>query len=303
MIVDDFRNRVAKNARNLGKWAKRERVTCYRVYDQDIPEVPITVDTYAGAIVVNDFRYDFADKQERNGGDAWLDDMASAAASALDAKDVFVKRRERITDRAQQYSRTGEDNAFRDVEEGGHKFIVNLSDYLDTGLFLDHRLTRARAAKEDAATMLNLFSYTCAFSVYCGAAGMQTTSVDMSTTYLDWGAANLNANRLDGEIVQSDVREFLRDARRKGRRWDLVVVDPPTFSNSKRMDYTWDVQRDHVALLDDVAAVASKVIWFSTNSRRFKMQWLGGSFTDETAATLPPDFRDKKIHQAFRIEV
>jgi len=303
MIVDDFRNRVAKNARNLGKWAKRERITCYRVYDQDIPEVPITVDTYDGAIVVNDFRYDFSDKTERNGGDAWLDDMAEAARVALDAQDVFVKRRERITDRAQQYSRTGEDNAFRDVEEGGHKFIVNLSDYLDTGLFLDHRLTRARAAKEEAATMLNLFAYTCAFSVYCGAAGMETTSVDMSNTYLDWGAANLAANRIDGEIIQSDVREFLRDARRKGRRWDLVVVDPPTFSNSKRMDYTWDVQRDHGPLLDDVAAVASKVIWFSTNSRRFKMQWLGASITDETAATLPPDFRDKKIHQAFRIEV
>ncbi len=303
MIAADFTNRIKKTARHLGKWSKRERVTCYRLYDQDIPEVPITVDTYDGVLVVNDYRYDWSDLPERKGGDAWLDEMAEAARLAVDAPNVFVKRRERITDRAQQYNRLGEEGAWRTVREGGHAFRVNLSDYLDTGLFLDHRLTRARAAAEDAKTMLNLFAYTCAFSVYCAAAGMTTTSVDMSNTYLDWGAANLGLNNLEGEIVQSDVREFLTAARREGRRWDLAVVDPPTFSNSKRMDYTWDVQRDHAALLDDVAAVTSKVIWFSTNKRRFKMEWLGASFVDETRATIPPDFRDGKIHTAYRIEL
>jgi 23S rRNA (cytosine1962-C5)-methyltransferase len=151
--------------------------------------------------------------------------------------------------------------------------------------------------------MLNLFAYTGAFSVYAAAAGMQTTTVDLSNTYLDWAAENLALNRLTGELVRADVREFLVDARRAGRRWDLVVVDPPTFSASKRMDGTFDVQRDHAALLDDVLAVCSGVVWFSTNRRRFKLELTDPSLliTDMTHATIPPDFRDHKIHHAYRI--
>jgi 23S rRNA (guanine2445-N2)-methyltransferase / 23S rRNA (guanine2069-N7)-methyltransferase len=292
-------NRVAKTARHLGRWAKRERVTCFRVYDRDIPEIPITVDTYEGALVINDYR-----AADRGGGDEWLDEMAAAAQRALSASEVFVKQRERLVGRREghQYEKLADTGAWRVVGEGGHKFRVNLADYLDTGLFLDHRITRARAAAEPAKTMLNLFAYTGAFSVYGGAAGMATTTVDMSRTYLDWAGENLALNGLTGELVQSDVREFLDGARREGRRWDLAVVDPPTFSNSKRMDYTWDVQRDHAALLDDVAAVA-RTIWFSTNRRKFDLEWSrpGFTITDETRATLPPDFRDPRVHHAFRI--
>jgi len=297
-------NRVTKNARHLGKWAKREGVTCWRVYDRDIPEVPITIDTYDGALVINDYR-----AADRGGGDEWLDEMTAAAKLALevpgDSPEVFVKQRERLVGRREghQYERLGEDpTAWRTVREGGHAFRVNLADYLDTGLFLDHRTTRARVAAEPAKTMLNLFAYTGSFSVYAAAAGMQTTSVDMSRTYLDWAGENLALNKLAGELVQSDVREFLAEARRTRRRWDLAVVDPPTFSNSKRMDYTWDIQRDHAALLDDVAAVAD-IIWFSTNRRRFTLEWAGpgAEIRDETRATLPPDFRDSRVHHAFRI--
>jgi 23S rRNA (cytosine1962-C5)-methyltransferase len=298
-------NRVAKNAKHLGKWAKREHVTCFRVYDRDIPEIPITVDTYEGALVINDYR-----AADRGGGDEWLDEMAAAAKAALGAPgdrpaELFVKQRERLVGRREghQYERLGEDpTAWRTVHEGGHAFRVNLADYLDTGLFLDHRITRARVAAEPAKTMLNLFAYTGSFSVYAAAAGMQTTSVDMSRTYVEWAGENLALNKLAGELVQSDVREFLRDARLARRHWDLAVVDPPTFSNSKRMDYTWDIQRDHAALLDDVAAVAG-VIWFSTNRRRFTLEWAGpgAEIRDETRATLPPDFRDQRVHHAFRI--
>jgi 23S rRNA (guanine2445-N2)-methyltransferase / 23S rRNA (guanine2069-N7)-methyltransferase len=154
--------------------------------------------------------------------------------------------------------------------------------------------------------MLNLFAYTGSFSVHCAAAGMATTTVDMSNTYVEWARANLALNALTGELVQSDVREFLTAARAERRRWDLVVVDPPTFSNSKRMDYTWDVQRDHAALLADVLAVTSPggIVWFSTNRRRFKLELdaLGPlDITDQTRATIPPDFRDPKAHHAFRI--
>jgi 23S rRNA G2069 N7-methylase RlmK/C1962 C5-methylase RlmI len=296
-------NRVRKNARHLGKWAKREHVTCWRIYDRDIPELPITVDTYEGALVINDYRH-LDEHGERGGGDAWLDDAVGAVRDALGASEVFVKQRERLVARreGQQYERVADAGAWRTVHEGGHRFRVNLSDYIDTGLFLDHRITRAKAAAEPASTMLNLFAYTGSFSVYCAAAGMQTTSVDLSKTYLEWAAENLALNALRGEIIHADVREFLADAQRAGRRWDLAVVDPPTFSNSKRMDYTWDVQRDHLALLDDVAAVA-KTIWFSTNRRRFKLEWSrpGADLRDETRATIPPDFRDPKIHHAYRI--
>jgi 23S rRNA G2069 N7-methylase RlmK/C1962 C5-methylase RlmI len=300
-ITEMFTNRVKKTARHLGKWAKRERVTCYRIYDRDIPEVPVTLDTYEGDLVLNDYRIDGSDT-------AWLDELATAAKSALDAKHCFRKQRERFAHRGDgdQYERQAEVGAWRTVHEGGHAFRVNLSDYIDTGLFLDHRITRARAAAEpNIASMLNLFCYTGAFSVYGAAAGMQTTSVDLSKTYLEWARENLALNKLSGDIIHSDVREFLADARSSGRRWDLVVVDPPTFSNSKRMDYVWDVQRDHGALLDDVAAVTNNVIWFSTNLRRFKMEWsrAGAEVKDETHATLPPDFRDKRIHHAFRIQL
>lgn len=290
-----FENRVRKNARHLGKWAKRESVTCWRVYDRDIPEVPVTLDTYAGSLVLNDYRIDQTDR-------AWLDELAASAMRVLEAREIFVKQRERLGHKeGAQYDRLGESGAWRTVTEGGHQFRVNLSDYIDTGLFLDHRITRARVAAEPARTLLNLFSYTGAFSVYAAAAGMQTTSVDMSKTYLDWARDNLALNDLHGELVQSDVREFLADAKRSGQRWQIAVVDPPTFSNSKRMDYTWDVQRDHAALLDDVAAVTSDVIWFSTNLRRFKLQWSRGNVRDETHATLPPDFRDQRVHHAYRI--
>jgi 23S rRNA G2069 N7-methylase RlmK/C1962 C5-methylase RlmI len=148
--------------------------------------------------------------------------------------------------------------------------------------------------------MLNLYCYTGAFTVHCAAAGMRTTSVDLSNTYLDWANENLALNNLTGDIIHADVREFLTGARREGRRWDLVVVDPPTFSNSKRMNYTWDIQRDHAALLDDVLAVAGKVVWFSTNAKRFKLELDHPGLTDETHATTPPDFRHKP-HRAWRI--
>jgi 23S rRNA G2069 N7-methylase RlmK/C1962 C5-methylase RlmI len=388
-------NRVRKNARHLGKWARREGVSCWRVYDRDIPELPITVDTYEGALVINDYRA--GAPGERGGGAAWLAAAVAAAREALGATEVHVKQRERLVGRraGHQYerragapapgagpwragaspgrglSRGAEDghgggdgaedgdgdgaedgygggdgaedgdgdgaedgagdgaedgdgpeergtgaargggaiatgSAWHTVREGGHAFRVNLSDYVDTGLFLDHRLTRAAVARERARTMLNLFAYTGSFSVYAAAAGMATTTVDLSRTYLEWAGENLALNGLTSELVHADVRELLAEARRRGRRWDLVVVDPPTFSNSKRMAYTWDVQRDHAALLADVRAVVAPggAVWLSTHRRRFKLaadvsDW--AAVDDRTRATIPPDFRDPRAHHAFRL--
>jgi 23S rRNA G2069 N7-methylase RlmK/C1962 C5-methylase RlmI len=290
-----FANRVKKNARHLAKWAKREGVTCWRVYDRDIPELPVTLDTYEGALVLNDYRIDPTDQ-------VWLDELAEAARTALDAKDMFVKRRERLTDRREghQYERLATSNAFRVVHEAGLNFRVNLVDYVDTGLFLDHRITRARVAAEPGAkTLLNLFAYTGAFSVHAAARGIHTTSIDLSNTYTEWARLNLELNKLSGDVIATDVREYLTAARREGQRWDIAIVDPPTFSNSKRMDYTFDIQRDHAALIADVAAVAD-VVWFSTNRKRFKLEYEAGQISDETHATTPPDFRGTP-HRAWRI--
>lgn len=289
-----FANRVSKNARHLGKWARREVVTCWRVYDRDIPELPVTLDTYEGALVLNDYRIDPSD-------DAWLDALAAAAKAALKADEIFVKRRERLTDRQEghQYERIATTNQFRIVKEAGRSFRINLGDYVDTGLFLDHRITRARVAAEPAKSLLNLFAYTGAFSVHAAAAGMQTTSVDLSNTYTEWCRVNLDLNNLQGEVIAMDVRAFLDQAKRDRRRWDLAIVDPPTFSNSKKMTYTWDIQRDHAALIADVRQVAD-VVWFSTNKQRFKLEYDRGAITDETHATTPPDFRGKP-HRAWRI--
>ncbi|MDB4956696.1 MAG: oxidoreductase [Myxococcales bacterium] len=293
-----FANRLRKNARHLGKWAKRTGITCWRIYDRDIPEVPVTVDTYEGALVINDYRIDPSDP-------VWLDGIVAVAEQTLEAKEAFAKTRERLTGRREghQYEKREDEPSWRTVGEGGHQFRVNLSEYIDTGLFLDHRLTRARVAAEPAKSMLNLYCYTGSFSVYAAAAGMATTSVDLSNTYLDWARENLALNQLAGEVIQADVREFLAEARRAGRRWDIAVVDPPTFSNSKRMDYTFDIQRDHAALLMDVAAVTSNVIWFSTNRKKFRLDLdVPGNVMDETRTTTPPDFKHRP-HFAFRIDL
>lgn len=298
-------NRLRKTARHLGKWAKRDQVTCWRIYDRDIPEVPVTVDTYDGALVVNDYRHLDAEG-DRGGGAPWLERVVATAKEALGASEAFVKQRERLTHReGDQYERLDDVGTWRTVHEGGHAFKVNLSGYVDTGLFLDHRVTRARVAAEPGATLLNLFAYTGSFSVYGAAAGKQTTTVDLSKTYLEWAKENLALNQLTSEIIHADVREFLTESFRAGRTWDVIICDPPTFSNSKRMDYVWDVQRDHAALLTDVFNVWSGTgaMWFSTNRRKFDLAWEPprGTLTDETRATLPPDFRDPRIHHAYRV--
>ncbi|MCA9677174.1 MAG: class I SAM-dependent methyltransferase [Kofleriaceae bacterium] len=310
-------NRAVKNARHLGKWARREGVTCWRIYDRDIPEVPITIDTYEGRLVINDYRKAYADRDPAVAA-AWLDAVAAAAARALEvAPDaVFVKRRERMAGRheegGRQYERLGERGAWFEVGEAGHRFRVNLSDYLDTGLFLDHRITRARVGAEAAGKrVLNLFCYTGAFTVHAARGGaVASRSIDLSRTYLDWAAANLALNAIDPDahrLEHGDVRAALDDLAAGRDRFDLAIVDPPTFSNSKRMDGTFDVQRDHAELLDAVARVIAPggVIWFSTNHRRFQLELAGRvagwAVTDETRATIPPDFRDARVHRAWRL--
>jgi 23S rRNA G2069 N7-methylase RlmK/C1962 C5-methylase RlmI len=307
-------NRIKKNLRRLGPWARREGITAFRVYDRDIPEVPVTVEWYEGKAVLHDVRTPYADRDE-GAAAAWLDAVAAAAAGALDLDraDLFVKRRERMAGRREtgrQYGKLAARGVWHEVGEGGYRFRINLSDYLDVGLFLDHRITRARVGAEAAGRrVLNLFCYTGAFTVHAAGGGAASSlSVDLSPTYLDWAAANLAANRIDPrrhQLRQGDVRTVLDELAAARARFDLAIVDPPTFSASKRMTGTFDVQRDHPALLAAVARLMAPggVLWMSTNHRRFRLAELPWPHRDETAATIPPDFRDRKIHQVWRIEV
>ena len=219
--------------------------------------------------------------------------------------EVFVKHRERLAHHGagQQYERQAALGAWRTVREAGHRFRVNLSDYVDTGLFLDHRITRARVAAEPARTMLNLFAYTGAFSVHAAAAGMQTTTVDLSHTYLEWAAENL---ALNGLAERARARRCPRVPRRRPPR--PAALGPRGRRSADVLELQahglhLGLQRDHAALLDDVLAVCSGVVWFSTNRRRFKLELPDTALavTDMTRATIPPDFRDPRIHHAYRI--
>lgn len=303
-----LRDRLAKNRRHLGRWARREGVTCWRLYDRDIPDVAITVDDYEGALVVADCRRARSDEVLDEG---WFDALVAAVREVTGAAEVHHKARRRMADRhatGAQYQRLGEGGAWREVGEGGRRFLVNLSDYLDTGLFLDHRRTRALVAAEAAGKrVLNLFAYTGAFTVHAAAAGAASSvSVDLSNTYLDWAAENLRRNRIDPRahaLERADVVAWLGAYR--GPRFDLVVVDPPTFSNSKKMRGSFDVLRDHVALLAGVARVLAPgaVVWFSTNHRGFRLDpraLPGFAAVARTRDTVPPDFGYNRPHQAWR---
>jgi len=297
-------NRLRKVARHRRKWARREGIACYRLYDRDIPEIPLVIDWYDGRVSLAEF-------VRGESGDDTLDLLVAATAEALDITPDFVWCRQRARQKGDaQYTRLNHDEAWFVVPEGGLRFRVNLSDYLDTGLFLDHRQTRAQVGAASAGKrVLNLFAYTGSFTVYAAAGGARaTTTVDLSRTYLDWAGENLRLNHFDlpmHEGVQADVRVWLAEARDRRERYDVVVLDPPTFSNSKRMDGTLDVQRDHWGLLQDTLALLPRggVIYFSTNHRHFQPEFGGlpADITEITESTVPADFDRHRPHRCFRL--
>jgi 23S rRNA G2069 N7-methylase RlmK/C1962 C5-methylase RlmI len=304
-----FRNRLARNEKALRRWARAQGVEAMRLYDRDIPEVPLALDRYGDALLLALYARPYEKDEDLE--DEWLELMALAAADALGVApgSVFMKTRKRQRGMS-QYERIGTDGAERVVREGGLSFIVNLSDYLDTGLFLDHRPTRAMIRAESAGKdLLNLFAYTGSFSVYAAAGGAASvTSVDLSNTYLSWASRNLSLNGFFGPaypLVRADVPAFLADAAAAGRRWDLIVLDPPTFSNSKAAERDFDVNADWPRLVGACAGLlkAGGRLYFSTNSRKLKWssELAPGAWEDISAATIPPDFRDVKVHRCWRM--
>lgn len=304
-----FANRLAKMAKHYGKWARRQGVSCYRVYDADMPEAPFAIDLYEEIVHIAEYERDHNMEPDEHA--AWLADSLQTIGEVLDIPSdrLFLKFRQRQKGLSQyeRFTRSGDEYI---VRENGLRFILKPADYLDTGLFLDHRNTRQMVREQaQGKKVLNLFAYTGAFTVYAAAGGAaETLTVDLSNTYLQWADRNLALNGFTGaehRFLQADVLEWLRE--RPVQRWDIIVLDPPTFSNSKRMSGTLDVQRDHVWLLNVTLKhlTYGGKLFFSTNKRNFKLQQEGvnGHIRDISAQTVPNDFRNKKIHQCYEITI
>jgi 23S rRNA (guanine2445-N2)-methyltransferase / 23S rRNA (guanine2069-N7)-methyltransferase len=319
--IDEFAARLEKNARHLRKYPARG-VTCYRVYERDVPDVPVIIDVYEDALHIAEYEREHSRTAAQQAD--WYDAVAAKAAAVMGVRRdrVFIKAKHRQRGLS-QHERVDDAGRVFVVHEGGLSFEVNLSDYIDTGLFLDHRLTRAMVRERSAgARLLNLFCYTASFSVYAAAGGAAaTTSVDLSNTYLDWAGRNLalngfNAERLDGRtpcepnraghrLVRADVLAWLSE-HPAGAWYDLAVVDPPTFSNSRRNEDIFDVQRDHAELLVRTARLLTPdgTIVFSTNNRRFKMDdgllaAKGFAAREISHKTVPPEYRNERIHRCW----
>ena len=309
-IAEDYANRLRKNMKKLEKWARQEGIACYRLYDADLPEYNVAVDRYGEWVVVQEYAppktIDAAKARQR------LFDVIGATLSVLElpASRLVLKTRERQKGK-NQYQKLGEKGDFFEVQEYNARLLVNLTVYLDTGLFLDHRIARQMLGKMSKdKDFLNLFSYTGSASVHAGLGGARsTTTVDMSRTYLEWAERNLRLNGLTGRqhrLMQADCLSWLRES---DETFDLILIDPPTFSNSKRMEEDFDVQRDHIMLMRNLKRLlrAGGTVMFSNNKRGFKMDLeglasLGLKAQDITQKTLSQDFaRNRQIHNCWLI--
>ncbi|MDX1252500.1 MAG: bifunctional 23S rRNA (guanine(2069)-N(7))-methyltransferase RlmK/23S rRNA (guanine(2445)-N(2))-methyltransferase RlmL [Gammaproteobacteria bacterium] len=303
-----FANRLRKNLKTLGRWAEREGVHCYRLYDADLPEYALAVDIYEQWVHVQEYQAPRTIDPAK--AEARLREALAVIPEALGvpAGHVFFKVRQRQKGKA-QYEKLDATGEFHEVREGNCKLLVNFSDYLDTGLFLDHRPTRLLIQQlARGKRFLNLFGYTGAATVHAAMGGAAaTTTVDMSNTYLDWAKRNLALNGFGGRnhpFIQADCLAWMEQEQ---GRYDLIFLDPPTFSTSKRMADTLDIQRDHVALIKAAVRLLASggVLIFSNNFQRFKMDreaLAGLTIEDITRATLPKDFeRNPRIHNCWRI--
>jgi 23S rRNA (cytosine1962-C5)-methyltransferase len=302
---------LLKMWKHYSKIAKKQEVTCFRFYDHDVPEFPFAIEWYDGVVHAAEYKRKHGMEDEEH--DAWLQACREIIAEVLEIAEqhIFMKQRQRKAGRQGQYEKFGEEKEERIVREGGLSFIINLTDYLDTGLFLDHRITRGMVREQSKGKrVLNLFCYTGSFSVYAASGGAASvTSVDLSKTYINWAKRNMQYNKLykddKHEFVHGDVMELINEL--PSNTFDLIVCDPPTFSNSKRMEENFDVQRDHVVLLKKLlkASTDDGKIYFSNNYRGFQMDRDALPATvvkDITGPTTPFDFQGRLHRACFLIE-
>jgi 23S rRNA (cytosine1962-C5)-methyltransferase len=306
-----FRNRLEKIYRHLGKQAKRLQVSCYRLYDHDLPEFPFCIEIYQDNIYVAEYKRRHSMTETER--DEWMEKSISVICEILkvEKEKIFLKLRQRKPGRLGQYQKTGERKTEFIVEENGLKFIVNLSDYLDTGLFLDHRVTREKIkAEAKNKKVLNLFSYTGSFSVYAADGdAAEVMTVDLSKTYLDWAQRNMQLNgyvdTVKYKFIHADILQYLNTVSEKS--FDIIILDPPTFSNSKRMEDILDIQRDHVKLINNCLRIlkTNGEIYFSNNYRKFILDERSinaSSIKDITRQTTPFDFEGRINRVCYLIE-
>ena len=309
-VAVDFANRLQKNIKKIEKWAKQQGLDAYRLYDADLPEYNLAVDRYGDHIVVQEYA---APKNidENKARQRLLDAVnATLNVTGIETNKLILKVRKKQKG-TNQYEKLANKGEYFYVNEYGAKLWVNLTDYLDTGLFLDHRLTRKMLGEmAQGKDFLNLFAYTGSATVHAALGkAKSTTTVDMSNTYLNWAEQNLLLNDIEGKqhkLIQADCLQWLEKC---DRQFDLIFVDPPTFSNSKRMEDSWDVQRDHIKLMKNLKRILrpNGTIVFSNNKRGFKMDFakleeLGLSAVEISHKTLPLDFeRNKQIHNCWLV--
>ena len=297
-----FRNRLNKVFKHKSKLARRQQILCYRIYDHDLPEFPFSIELYEDQLYIAEYlrRHGMEDDVH----DAWMDECKDIIAEivGIPIERMNFKLRKRMSHKDEQYEKISTEKEYSTVLEDGLKFLVNLTDYLDTGLFLDHRITRKMVRNTCAnKRVLNLFCYTGSFSVYAAAGSASSvTSVDLSKTYLAWAEDNLTINLFKDkkayQFIHADVKQFLKTL--QPNSFYLVIMDPPTFSNSKRMKDILDIQRDHAELINDVLAAMTPggQLYFSTNFVRFQLDATAIHSTqikDITKATTPFDFEGK----------
>lgn len=300
-------NRLEKNHLHLQKWAKKNAISCYRVYDADLPEYAYAIDIYNDYALLQEYAAPSSIPVHKAEQRSWEVLQVVPKALGLDP-DKLIQRQRKQQKGKEQYQKINQTQQTITVSEGKAKFKVNLVDYLDTGLFLDHRLLRLGFAQLKPGTQfLNCFCYTATASVHAALAGAITTNVDLSNTYLLWAQDNFQLNRIElakHQFLAFDCREWLRKTKQK---FDVIFLDPPSFSNSKRMTGTLDIQRDHVILIHAAMRLLNPdgVLYFSTNFRQFKLdpaiqeQY---ALVDISQKTLDQDFkRDKKIHTCFQL--
>jgi len=299
-------NRIRNRFKHLSKRFKRQGIDCFRLYDWDIPEVRAVVDWYAGHVMV-------AEYVRLQTGPEWLPQMAQAVAQTLNlaSENVHFKRRQTKVKEGQRYSRTGFSGERLQVHERDLLFWVNLDDFLDTGLYSDHRETRVMIRKlAQGKDFLNLYGYTGAFTCAAAAGGAKTTvTVDRSVTNLKWAKDNLELNKLLGPqhaLVQSDVTKFLTRTYHEGKKFTLAFVDPPSFFNDHSAGVSFDVNRDHRDLLESVlkVMVPGSLVFFSTNHQRFEPhldRLPVGNLAEITKSTIPEDYRNRPVHRCWRM--
>lgn len=301
-------NRLKKNLKKIRPWAKRAHFEAFRIYDRDIPEFPFILDCYKGHQLLY-FRGD--EKRER---DLLHFDLAVSACKKIffeeENSELIIKTRLKRKGK-EQYIKIDRRDIYDEIREGDYQFLVNLYDYLDTGIFLDHRVLRQKLEKEclkrEAKNVLNLFCYTASLSIPCAQAGAQVTSVDQSKKYLAWAEENFKINQIDPRkhhFIQADVLKYITEI--KENQFDLILLDPPTYSNSKSRKDDFDVERDHSRLIHHLmkALTPDGILYFSNNKRNFKIDseiLESYHVKDVSHASIPNDFRDKKIHVLFEI--